>query len=145
MTQFCLLGLSGSLRRASNSTAVLRGLQDAMAPRAAINIFPLHGIPLYNEDDDAEHAPESVRALRSVIETSDGVIMISPEYNHGMSDRLGLSALWTFGAKGQAGTDDDGLARLHRRRVRAAANERDARLDPCAPCAPAPDRDRRRA
>src|SRR5258707_10702004 len=85
MTQFCLLGLSGSLRRASNSTAVLRGLQDAMAPRAAINIFPLHGIPLYNEDDDAEHAPESVRALRSVIETSDGVIMISPEYNHGMS------------------------------------------------------------
>ncbi len=44
--------------------------------------------PLYNEDDDAEHAPESVRTLRSTIEASDGVIMISPEYNRGMSSVL---------------------------------------------------------
>jgi hypothetical protein len=29
---FCLLGLSGSLRRAATSTAVLHGLQDALAP-----------------------------------------------------------------------------------------------------------------
>src|SRR5260370_20769399 len=84
MTQLRLLGLSGSLRRASNGTAVLHGLQDALATRAALNIFPLHAVPLYNEDDDGEETPESVRALRSAIETSDGVIMISPEYNHGM-------------------------------------------------------------
>jgi chromate reductase len=94
MTQLCLLGLSGSLRRASNSTAVLRGLQDALAPKAALNIFLLHGMPLYNEDDDAEHAPEAVRALRSAIETSDGVIMISPEYNHGMSGVLKNGLDW---------------------------------------------------
>src|ERR1700730_5989057 len=89
-----LLGLSGSLRRASNSTAVLRGLKDALAPRAALNILPLHGMPLYNEDDDGEHAPESVRALRLAIETSDGVIMISPEYNHGMSGVLKNALDW---------------------------------------------------
>src|SRR5260370_9877145 len=89
-----LLGLSGSLRRASNSTAVLRGLQDALAPRATLNIFPLHEMALYNEDDDGEHAPESVRALRSAIETSDGVIMISPEYNHGMSGVLKNALDW---------------------------------------------------
>jgi chromate reductase len=61
MIQLRLLGLSGSLRRASNSIAVLRGLRDAIAPRAALNIFPLHGVPLYNEDDDVEHAPAAVR------------------------------------------------------------------------------------
>ena len=94
MTQLSLLGLSGSLRRASNSTAVLRGLQDALGPRGALNIFPLHGMPLYNEDDDGEHAPESVRALRSAIEASDGVIMISPEYNHGMSGVLKNALDW---------------------------------------------------
>src|SRR3984893_12297018 len=94
MSQLCLLGLSGSLRRASNSTAVLRGLRDALAPRAALNIFPLHGVPLYNEDYDVEHAPESVRALRSAIEASDGVIMISPEYNHGMSGVLKNALDW---------------------------------------------------
>src|SRR5260370_31322067 len=102
MTQLCLLGLSGSLRRASNSTAVLRGLQDALAPRAALNIFPLHGMPLYNEDDDAEHAPESVRALRSAIEASDGVIMISPEYNHGMSGVLKNALSWASPPYGQS-------------------------------------------
>jgi chromate reductase len=94
MLQLCLLGLSGSLRRASNSTGVLRGLQDALRLRAALDIFPLHAIPLYNEDDDAEHAPESVRALRSAIAASDGVIMISPEYNHGISGVLKNALDW---------------------------------------------------
>jgi len=94
MTQFRLLGLSGSLRRASYNTAVLRGLQDALGLRARLDIFPLHAIPLYNEDDDAGHAPESVRALRSAIDTSDGVIMISPEYNHGMSGVLKNALDW---------------------------------------------------
>jgi chromate reductase, NAD(P)H dehydrogenase (quinone) len=91
---FLLLGLSGSLRRASSSTAVLRGLQDALAPRIAFTIFPLHATPLYNEDVDGEHAPESVRALRSAIETSDGVIIVSPEYNHGMSGVLKNALDW---------------------------------------------------
>ena len=94
MTQLCLLGLSGSLRRASNSTAVLRGLQDALAPKAALSIFPLYGLPLYNEDDEGEPAPELVCALRSAIETGDGVIMISPEYNHGMSGVLKNALDW---------------------------------------------------
>jgi chromate reductase len=58
MTQLRLLGLSGSLRRASKSTAVLRGLQDALAPKARLDIFSLHGLPLYNEDEDGEHAPQ---------------------------------------------------------------------------------------
>jgi len=94
MTRLSLLGLSGSLRRASNSTAVLRGLQNALGRRAALDIFPLHGVPLYNEDDDAEHTPESVRALRSAIDVSDGVIMISPEYNHGVSGVLKNALDW---------------------------------------------------
>jgi chromate reductase len=94
MTQLRLLGLSGSLRRASNSTAELRGLQDAVAPKARLDVFSLHGLPLYNEDDDGEYAPESVRALRSAIETTDGVIMVSPEYNHGMSGVLKNSLDW---------------------------------------------------
>jgi chromate reductase, NAD(P)H dehydrogenase (quinone) len=92
--QFRLLGLSGSLRRASNSTAVLRGLQDALGSQAVLNIFPLHAVPLYKEDDDAGHAPEPVRALRSAINASDGVIMISPEYNHGMSGVLKNALDW---------------------------------------------------
>ena len=97
-----LLGLSGSLRRASNSTAVLRGLQGALAPRTSLNIFPLHRMALYNEDDDGEQAPESVRDLRSALEISDGVIMISPEYNHGMSGVLKNALDWASRPFGQS-------------------------------------------
>ena len=94
MTQrFRILGLSGSLRRAANSTAVLRGLKDAAA-QIALNIFPLNDVPLYNEDDDGEQSPQSVCALRSAIDVSDGVIMISPEYNHGMSGVLKNALDW---------------------------------------------------
>src|ERR1700694_2843729 len=106
MTQLRLLGLCRSLTRASNSTAVLRGLQDALAPKAALDIFSLHGLPLYNEDEDGEHAPESVRALRSAIETTDGVIMVSPEYNHGLSvaPRPGSGACMRRSATGASST-----------------------------------------
>lgn len=43
MTQLRLLGLSGSLRRASNGTAVLRGLQDALVPKATPTFSPCTG------------------------------------------------------------------------------------------------------
>jgi chromate reductase len=73
---------------------VLRGLKGALAFKARLDIFSLHALPLYNEDEDDEHAPESVRALRSAIDRTDGVIMVSPEYNHGMSGVLKNSLDW---------------------------------------------------
>jgi chromate reductase, NAD(P)H dehydrogenase (quinone) len=107
MTQhFRILGLSGSLRRASNSTAVLRCLKDAIEPGVALRIFPLNELPLYNEDDDDEQSPQSVRALRSTIDTSDGVIMISPEYNHGMSGVLKNALDWASRPHGRSALKD---------------------------------------
>jgi chromate reductase len=97
-----LLGLSGSLRRASHSTAVLIGLREALAPKIALDIFPLHEVPLYNEDDDGERAPEAIRALRSAIATSGGVVMVSPEYNHGMSGVLKNALDWASRPYGQS-------------------------------------------
>jgi chromate reductase, NAD(P)H dehydrogenase (quinone) len=107
MTQpFRILGLSGSLRLASHSTAVLRGVKDASAPDVALSIFPLNELPLYNEDDDGEQPPQSVRALRSAIHTSDGVIIISPEYNHGMSGVLKNALDWASRPYGQSALRD---------------------------------------
>lgn len=146
MSQIRLLGLSGSLRRASNSTAVLRGLRNAPEHRATLDIFLLHAIPLYNKDDDARHAPEPERNLRSVIDASDGVILISPEYNHGMSGvlknalRLGPTG---YGFEKQAGADDDGLACIHGGCTRTIADERDPLIDSGAPCFSTQNRYRR--
>jgi chromate reductase len=136
MTQLRLLGLSGSLRRASNSTAVLRGLQDALAPEARLDIFSLHGLPLYNEDEDGEHAPESVRALRSAIETTDGVIMVSPEYNHGMSGVLKNSLDWASRPYGRSVLRGKPVRRYFAAfhgGVRAAENEKTLASIPARP------------
>jgi chromate reductase len=83
-----LLGLSGSLRRISINTALLRALQARLAGRAELTIFPLHEIPPYNGDLDGEHAPAPVLALKQAIARADGVIVSSPEYNYGMSGVL---------------------------------------------------------
>jgi chromate reductase len=91
---FRLLGLSGSLRRASANTAVLRTLQEALASRAELTIFPLDEVPPYNPDLDGENAPEAVRALREAIAASDGLIVVSPEYNYGMSGVLKNALDW---------------------------------------------------
>src|SRR5260370_6005900 len=146
MTHLCLLGISGSLRRASNSTAVLRGLQDALGPRAALNIFPLHGMPLYNEDDDTEHAPESVRALRSAIDASDGVIMISPEYNHGMSGVLKNALDWASRPYGRSALRGKPALTLTTSPPFTGGGRAPQRIDetllsiPAAPVPPAPNR-----
>lgn len=89
-----ILGLSGSLRRHSHSTAVLRTLADVLSPDAEIEIFSLAGIPLYDQDKDGEHAPEAVRALKAHIAKSHGLLIVTPEYNYGIPGVLKNALDW---------------------------------------------------
>ena len=59
-----LLGISGSLRKASHCTAILQNIADAAENRATLEIFPLDALPLYNQDLDNETPPQPVTALR---------------------------------------------------------------------------------
>src|SRR5690606_36730345 len=79
-----LLGISGSLRRDSFSTVILRTLQKALMPATELVLHPLNDVPLYNQDEDTQTPPDSVRALRQAIANSDGLILVSPEYSYGM-------------------------------------------------------------
>jgi chromate reductase len=89
-----LLGLSGSLRRGSLCTAVLRTLRDELKPPAEMIIFALDDIPPYNEDLDGPHRPAPVAALHDAIAAADALVVISPEYNHGMSGVLKNAIDW---------------------------------------------------
>jgi chromate reductase len=103
VTEPCrLLGLCGSLRRTSGNMAVLRTLQETIVTRAELTIFPLHDIPPYNEDDDGADAPLAVRALRLALATSEGLILVSPEYNHGMSGVLKNALDWASRPHGRS-------------------------------------------
>ena len=92
---FKLLGLSGSIRRESFCKAVLETIREQVAADIAVTNFDLSPIPPYNQDlDDETGWPQSVRALRQAIIEADGLIAITPEYNHGMSGILKNAIDW---------------------------------------------------
>jgi chromate reductase len=88
-----LLGLSGSLRRAAASTAILRTVAARLPAGAAMTITPL-ALPLYNEDEDRPEALDAVEAFKIAIAMADGLVVISPEYNHGISGVLKNAIDW---------------------------------------------------
>ena len=101
-----ILGVSGSLRRDSFSTAILRTLQEALAPRVELVLHPLDDVPLYNQDLDTQTPPEGVRRLRAAIGASDGVVVVSPEFNYGMPGVLKNALDWAsrpYGASALVG------------------------------------------
>ena len=80
-----LLGISGSLRKQSWNTALLRAAQSLLPPDVTLDIATLHGIPLYDGDaEQAQGIPQAVTDLKQRIIAADGVLLASPEYNSGI-------------------------------------------------------------
>ena len=79
-----IVGIAGSLRQGSYNRALLRAAQ-ALAPAGmSIEIAALADIPLYNADLEAQGDPAPVAALKAAITAADGVLLATPEYNHGV-------------------------------------------------------------
>ena len=97
-----LLAIAGSLRRGSYNTAILATLGDATADRAALTVFALNDIPLYDQDADTDTPPAAVAELRSAIGAADGIVIASPEYNHGISGVLKNALDWASRPHGKA-------------------------------------------
>jgi chromate reductase len=89
-----LLGISGSLRRGSNCTAVLHALAPLAEARAQLEVMTLHEVPLYNADLEGDALPEGVRRLKEAIAQADGLVICSPEYNYGMPGVLKNAIDW---------------------------------------------------
>jgi len=89
-----LLGISGSLRRESHCTAVLKTLADKLGDSASLTLFPLNDVPLYNQDEDGPTPLPTVAALREAIAAADGLVVITPEYNYGISGVLKNAIDW---------------------------------------------------
>jgi chromate reductase len=77
-----LLAITGALRKDSYNTQLLRAVKELAPPEMAIEIVTLHGVPLYDGDEEDKHGvPASVKALQDKVREADGVIISTPEYN----------------------------------------------------------------
>ena len=90
-----VLFVSGSLRRGSYNTALLREAANALP--SGVNHKWLDGIaalPPYSEDDDGGRAPAAVERLRRTIAAADAVLIATPEYNGSIPGGLKNAVDW---------------------------------------------------
>ena len=80
-----ILGISGSLRKGSFNTALLRSCVPLMPPGVELAIGSIAGIPLYDGDlEAAQGIPTGVESLKRQIMEADGLLLVTPEYNNSM-------------------------------------------------------------
>jgi chromate reductase, NAD(P)H dehydrogenase (quinone) len=91
-----VLGISGSLRRDSHNTALLRHAGELFAAEGAeFEIYDgLREIPPYDEDDDVEGGPAAVAHLRAAVAAADAVFFTTPEYNSSIPGVLKNAVDW---------------------------------------------------
>ncbi len=90
-----IIAISGSLRKTSLNTALLRTLQGLASTDLEIEIATLRGIPVYDGDDEVETGkPAAVLELDKRIRAADGVIIATPEYNFTIPGGLKNATDW---------------------------------------------------
>jgi chromate reductase len=89
-----VLAFAGSLRQASFNRALLAAAQELAPGGMAITVFDLAEIPLYNGDVEAAGDPAGVVRFKDAIRAADGVLMATPEYNHGVPGVMKNAVDW---------------------------------------------------
>jgi chromate reductase, NAD(P)H dehydrogenase (quinone) len=80
-----IVGIAGSLRRASFNLGLLWAAGTLMPDGATLDVRTIAGIPLYNADNEAAAGlPPAVVALKGAIAAADGLVLATPEYNNGI-------------------------------------------------------------
>ena len=87
-------GISGSLRQASFSTALIKLLAHHLQPEIELSLVDISDVPLYNEDLEGANKPAAVDAVNAALAQADAVLFITPEYNHGIPGVLKNTLDW---------------------------------------------------
>lgn len=90
-----LIGLSGSLRKGSFNTSLLRAAAGLMPAGSELAVHTIHGIPVYDGDlEEASGIPQAVTDLKEAIAAADGLILATPEYNNSLPGALKNAIDW---------------------------------------------------
>jgi chromate reductase, NAD(P)H dehydrogenase (quinone) len=90
-----VLGISGSLRRDSYNTKLLRAAEELLPPFAELKIWGgLKAVPPFDEDDELGPAPAAVASLREAVVEADAIVVSTPEYNASIPGQLKNAVDW---------------------------------------------------
>jgi chromate reductase, NAD(P)H dehydrogenase (quinone) len=90
-----IIGISGSLRRGSYNTALLRAAKGLAPAGVTIEIASIGAIPLYDADaEERDGIPAPVTALKEQIAAAGGLLIATPEYNNSLPGVLKNAVDW---------------------------------------------------
>jgi chromate reductase len=89
-----IIALSGSLRKNSFNTGLIRSAIELKQDSVEIEYFDIKDIPLYNADLDGQYRPQSVTELSAKITDADGILLAVPEYNYSFTAALKNAFDW---------------------------------------------------
>ena len=87
MGQYQIAVVVGSLRRDSFNRKLADALIKLAPPEFTFKYLTISDLPLYNQDDD-ENQAESIKRLKAEIAGAQGLLFVTPEYNHGYPGSL---------------------------------------------------------
>lgn len=88
-----ILGIAGSLRKASFNAAALRAAQQLAPAGVTIDIFDLSPLPVFNQDLEAT-PPASAVQFKAAIRAADAILISTPEYNYSVPGVLKNAIDW---------------------------------------------------
>ena len=104
-----ILGFAGSLRKGSYNKALLRAAVELKPKDAELEIFSIDGIPLFNQDLEAQ-TPEKVKQFKAKIRAADAILIATPEYDYSMPGVLKNAIDWASRPYGDNSFEDKPVA-----------------------------------
>lgn len=95
-----IVGIVGSLRRASYNRSLMHAFIDAVPEDVAIEIAEIDALPLFNQDIEDPY-PVAAASLKKKITAADAVLIVSPEYNRGVPGVLKNAIDWMSRGEGK--------------------------------------------
>lgn len=101
MDKIKILGIVGSLRKGSYNRFALQAAQEMVPDNAVLELIELHGIPVFNQDDEGS-PPASVLEFKRRILAADAILFGTPEYNYSIPGGLKNAIDWASRPYGES-------------------------------------------
>lgn len=89
-----IMAISGSLRKYSYNTAVLKAAAKLLPDNIKFELLDISNLPMFNEDLEGDKLPDSVIELKNKLSKANALLISSPEYNYSIPPVLKNALDW---------------------------------------------------